>query len=434
MSPIAEGFLVLGIGLLLIGLRVPIGLALGAVSFGGLVHVIGFDPALSLVGRLPYEFAATWEFSAIPMFILMGTVAFHSGMTTSLYRAASLWLGRLPGGLAIATNFACAGFGAASGSTLATTVAMGKIAIPEMLKYRYHPGLATAACASGGTLAAVIPPSIALIVYGILAEVSIAQLFVAGVLPGLLTAVVYGGMILVRCSLDRSLAPPLEVRPELREKLWALWEVWPLPTLALAVIGGIYGGIMSPTEAGAFGAFVSVLIALFQRRLSLSVLRSSLRDAMVTTALILFVAIGALMLSRYMAMVGLPGFIAGTVVGWSLDPLLLILATSLVFVLLGMFLDPLGIMLITIPIFLPLFTALGYDLIWFGIIVVKFIEIGLLTPPVGMNVFAVATLVEGQIRLETIFRGVLWFLLAEIVVMIALFSFPGIITWLPSLM
>jgi len=434
VSPLAQGGIALALLLVLIALRFPIGLALGLVSFGGLSLVLGFDAALSYVGRIPYEFAGSFEFSAIPMFILMGAIAYHSGMTASIYTAARLWMGRLPGGLAVATNFACAGFGAASGSTLATTVAMGKIGIPEMLRYKYHPGLATAACACGGTLAAVIPPSIALIVYGILTEVSIAKLFVAGILPGLLTAVAYGGMIILRCMANPSLAPRLDERPSWPEKLSALREVWPLPVLALIIIGGIYSGVMSPTEAGGAGALTAVVIAVTQRRLTFAGLRQSLREAMVTTAIILFVAIGALMLSRYMAVIGLPNFIASFATGMTADPLVIILFASLVFLLLGMFLDPLGIMLITIPIFLPLFRELNYDLIWFGIIVVKFIEIGLLTPPVGLNVFAVSTLVRGQIDLHVIFRGILWFLVAEAFVMTLLFSFPEIATWLPTLM
>lgn len=434
MSPVGQGFIAIAVLLLLIGLRFPVGLALVLVAFGGMVTFLGFDPAFSLIGKIPYEFAATYEFSAIPMFILMGSIAFQSGLTGSLYSAARLWFGWMPGGLAVATNFACAGFGAASGSTLATTVAMGKIGIPEMLRYGYNPGLATASCACGGTLAAIIPPSIALIVYGIIAEVSIAKLFVAGILPGLLTAAAYAAMIATRCLANPQLAPPLADRPAFREKMAALAEIWPLPLLILIVIGGIYGGIASPTEAGAVGAATAVLLAVVQRRLTFTMLRQALREATLTTAVILFVAIGALMLSRYMALLGVPGFIADTMTASNLSPLVLILAASLVFILLGMFLDPLGIMLITVPIFLPLFKEVGYDLVWFGIIVVKFIEIGLLTPPVGLNVFAVSTLVKGQIGLEAIFKGIGWFLAAEAVVMALLFGFPEIATWLPTLM
>jgi tripartite ATP-independent transporter DctM subunit len=368
------------------------------------------------------------------MFIFMGTLVVHTGMASSLFQAGRLWLGRLPGGLAVATNFAAAGFGAASGSSLATAVAMGRIGIPEMLRLGYHPGLASAVCACGGTLAALIPPSIPLLVYGILAEQSVAKLFIAGVVPGLLTAVIYAAFIVGRCIADPSLAPQDDVAARWRDKLAVLPDVWPLPVLVIVVLGGIYGGFTSPTEAGALGGFGALVIALVRRRLSFALLRQSLSDAMLSTSSILFIAIGGLMLSRYMALAGLPAFIARAALGWSLDPLALIAVTSVVYLVLGMFLDPLGIMLLTIPVFLPMFKALGYDLVWFGVIVVKYIEIGLLTPPVGLNVFAVKSVVGERIALETIFRGVGWFLAAEALVMAILLGFPQVTLWLPGLM
>lgn len=434
MSGVVESLFVVGAALVLIGLRVPIGLALGTAAFAGLVSRIGFSPTVGLVAQLPYEFAATWEFSAIPMFIFMGTLVVHTGMASSLFQAGRLWLGRLPGGLAVATNFAAAGFGAASGSSLATAVAMGRIGIPEMLRLGYHPGLASAVCACGGTLAALIPPSIPLLVYGILAEQSVAKLFIAGVVPGLLTALIYAAFIVGRCIADPSLAPQDDAAASWRDKLAVLPDVWPLPVLVIAVLGGIYGGFTSPTEAGALGGFGALVIALLRRRLSFALLRQSLSDAMLSTSSILFIAIGGLMLSRYMALAGLPTLIAQVALGWSLDPLALILVTSVVYLVLGMFLDPLGIMLLTIPVFLPMFKALGYDLVWFGVIVVKYIEIGLLTPPVGLNVFAVKSVVGERIALETIFRGVGGFLVAEALVMAILLGFPQVTLWLPGLM
>jgi len=433
VTPLDTGFVGVAAILLLIALRVPIGVALGVVSFAGIWSIIGLKPALSMLGRLPFEFSASWEFSAVPMFLLMGSIAFFSGMTASLYKAARLWLGGLPGGLAVATNFACALFGAACGSSLATVAAMGKIGIPEMRRYRYDVGLATAVCACGGTLAALIPPSIAFIVYGILAEQSVAKLFLAGVVPGLLTAAAYAAMIVGRCMMDPSLAPRLPERPAWRLRFAALAEIWPLPLLIIGVLGVIYGGIATPTEAGAFGAMLALAIAAFQGQLKWRHLRQALRDAALTTAMIMFVAIGAVMLSRYLALAGLPKWIAINVTAWELSPLLLILATSFVYLVLGCFLDPIGLMLLTIPIFLPLFQSLGYDLVWLGVIIVKFIEIGLLTPPVGLNVYAAKTLVP-DVPLETIFRGVSWFLVAEAGVMVLLFSFPQLSLWLPGLM
>ncbi|MGH8700131.1 MAG: TRAP transporter large permease, partial [Burkholderiales bacterium] len=409
MTPLETGFIGVGVMLLLIGLRVPIGVALGVVSFAGIWSLIGFKPALSMLGRLPFEFSASWEFSAIPMFLLMGGIAFFSGMTASLYKAARLWLGGLPGGLAVATNFACALFGAVCGSSLATVVAMGKIGIPEMRRYGYNVGLATAVCACGGTLAALIPPSIAFIVYAILAEQSVAKLFLAGIIPGILTAIAYAVIIVGRCVADPALAPPVQERPSWPARFAVLAEIWPLPLLIVGVMGVIYGGIATPTEAGAIGALLSIGIAAVQRQLRWEHLRRALRDAAVTTAVIMFVAIGAVMLSRYLALSGLPKWIAVTVTAWELSPLLLMLVTSFIYLVLGCFLDPIGLMLITIPIFLPLFQTLGYDLVWLGVIIVKFIEIGLLTPPVGLNVYAAKTLVP-DVPLETIFRGVGWFL------------------------
>lgn len=433
MTPLDQSFVGLGVILLLIALRVPIGLALALVATIGTSLLIGWRGALALMGRIPFEFAASWEFSAVPAFLLMGAIAYRSGMTGSIFEAARLWLGRLPGGLAVATNFAAAGFGAACGSSLATTVAMGKIAVPEMLRWRYEPGLATATCACAGTLAALIPPSIPFIVYAILAEQSVSKLFLAGVIPGILTAVAYAVMIVGRCVLNPALAPAIPERPGWGERFAALARMWELPVLALLVLGGIYGGIVTPTEAGAVGAVLAALLAAAKGALSWTILRDSLREAAHTTAAILFIAIGAVMLARYLALTGLPLFIADAIAAWSIDPLLFIVLSAAIFLVLGMFLDPFGIMVISVSVMLPAYERLGYDLIWFGVILVKYIEIGLITPPVGLNVFAAKSIAPPEIALETIFRGVGWFLVAEAVVMALLLGFPGLSLWLPNL-
>lgn len=434
MSDVGLGFVGIAAILLLIGLRVPVGLALGIVAVFGLVEFLGVDPTLGLLGALPFEFSARWELSAIPMFLLMGTIAYHSGMTATLYKAARLWLGFLPGGLAVASNFACAGFAAASGSSLATTVAMGRIAIPEMLEYGYDKGLATGVVASAGNLGSMIPPSVLMILYAVFAEQSVAQLFIAGILPGLLTAGIYAVMIVVRCRLDRRLAPRVEEEISWRQKFEALATIWPLPVLILAVIGGIYGGVVSPTEAGAFGAVLAFVIAALQGRMSRAVLRRSVLEAIESTATIFFVAIGAILLTRFMALSGVPEYLAELMGSWVIDPLLLVIGTSLIYLVLGMFLDPIGLMLLTLPILLPLFDALDLHPIWIGILVVKYVEIGLMTPPVGLNVYAVKTIVGDEVPLETIFKGVLWFLACEVVIVALLIAFPGITLYLPSLM
>ena len=404
------------------------------VFIGGVSLLKGWDVAAGMLRTEPFDFAAHWSFSAIPMFLLMGAVAHHSGISTALFRAARIWLGGLPGGLAVAANFACAGFAAASGSSTATAAALGRISVPEMTAAGYDPGLSTGTVASAGTLGAMIPPSIAFVLYGIFAEVSISKLFIAGVLPGLFTAGVYAAMIMIRCKINPKLGPPYKSDAGWSEKLNALKEVWPLLALILAIIGGLYAGLVTPTEAGAFGAFVSVVVAFIQGRLNWVVFRDSVFEALSGTARIFWVAIGAVLLTRFLAMTGAEGFLKEMVGSWAADPVLLVLAASLIYVVLGMFLDPLGLLLLTLPLLLPMFEALNLDLIWFGVLVVKYIEIGLLTPPVGLNVYVIKSVVGEDISLETIFKGVAWFLVCEAIVVVILVMFPGISLYLPSLM
>lgn len=437
MSALSVLLITLSSILILIGLRVPIGVAIGVVSFLGFWMLRNLNVAMSVIRDTPFVFAASWDLTAIPMFLLMGAIANNSGISTALFRAARVWFGGLPGGLAVATNMACAGFAAASGSSVASAAAMARLAIPEMLKHGYDKGLASGVVASAGTLAALIPPSILFVLYGIFAEVSIVQLLIAGVIPGLLTAAVYTTMIIVRCKLDPSLAPSLEFedrRSLWRERWTSLGEVWPLLALILGIIGGLYGGVVTPTEAGAAGAFLAAAIGVMRRKLSLAAFLNSLRDAMVTTAQLFFVGVGAVLYTRLLALAGVGPMFADMIGSWALDPVLLVIAASIIYLILGAFLDPLGIILITIPILVPMFTALNLDLVWFGVLVVKYVEIGLLTPPVGFNVYVVKNAVGDTIPLETIFRGCFWFLGCEIIIMTLLIAFPQLSLWLPATM
>jgi tripartite ATP-independent transporter DctM subunit len=434
LSPVVLGFAGIGLILLLLALRVPIGVALGLVSLAGIAVLRGVDVSLGTLRAIPYDFAASWSLSAIPMFILMGAVMHHSGISAHLFSAARAWLGRLPGGLAVATNFACAGFAAASGSSVATSATIGRIAIPEMLQAGYDKALATSVVASAGTLGALIPPSILFILYGIFAEQSITRLLIAGILPGLLTAFIYAAMIIIRCSLDPKLAPRSTEQVALAEKLRALGPVWPVIVLIVGIIGGLYTGVVTPTEAGAFGAALAFVIVGLQGKLSWSVARDSVIEATTATSRLLFVAVGAILLSHFMALAGVPAYMGNLMEAWSVDPLLLVLGTSIIYLILGMFLDPLGILLLTLPIILPMFERLNLDLIWLGVIVVKYLEIGLLTPPVGFQVYIVKSVVGDEVSLETIFRGVSWFLACEVVIMALLIAFPQISLFLPSLM
>lgn len=435
MAPIEVGFAGLGLVLVLLALRVPIAVSLGSVSIIGIYIIRGPSAAFGALGTLPYDFAAHWTLAAVPMFLLLGAVCYHSGLTGGLYDAARLWFNRLPGGLAVASNFASAGFAAVSGSSVATSAAMGRLAIPEMLAMKYDKALATGTIAAAGTLGVLIPPSIPFVIYGWYTEQPIGKLLIAGVLPGLLTATCYALMIILRCSLNRNLAPQVPEAVASREKWKALGKIWPLPVLILGVIGGIYGGITTPSEAGAFGAFLACVIAITQGRMNWQVFRDSITEALRTTSSILFIAIGAILLTRFLAVAGVPTFVTEKVVGdFALDPLTLILAMSVVYIVLGMFLDPLGLMLLTLPVFLPMFEALNLDLIWLGVLVVKYLEIGVLTPPVGLNVYVVKGVVGDAVPLGTIFLGVTWFLACEVVTMTLLIAYPEISLFLPSLM
>lgn len=418
----------------LLALRVPIAIALGGVSLVGLSLIRGPTATLGIFGNLPMEFGASWQLSTIPMFLLMGSVAYHSGMTSSLFSAARLWLGNLPGGLAVATNFASAGFAAASGSSLATSAAMGRLAIPEMLKAKYDPGLATACVAASGTLGALIPPSIMFVIYGWYTQTSIGALLVAGIIPGLLTAVIYSAMIIIRCKLNPSLAPPLNENASWREKFQILSSIWPIPLLVFFVAGSIFGGFATATEAGALGAFFAIVIATLRGGMTRKVFRDSVVEALGSTASIFFVAISTLLFTRFLAFAGLPTFLAQQVAILGLDPLVLTLAFSAIYLLLGMFLDPLGVLLLTLPVVFPIMKTVGMDPLWMGVILVKYLEIGMITPPVGLNVYVVNSVAGKLVSLPTIFKGITWFLIAEIVIMALLIGFPSLSTFLPSLM
>src|SRR5215813_9629007 len=436
MDPLTLALGSLGLMLVLLALRLPFGVAMGLVAFLGFWYVRNFDVALSVLRDAPFTFGASWELSAIPMFLLMGAVAGNSGIGTALFRAALAWFGWMPGGLAVATNWACAGFGAASGSSVAAAAVMARLAVPEMLKHKYDKGLATGVCASGGTLDALIPPSILFVIYGVFAEVSVPKLLIAGVLPGLLTAAVYMIMIMVRCSLNPSLAPPVAFADRAalwRERRASLAGIWPILVLIVGVIGGLYAGVITPTEGGAVGATLAAVIGIAQRKLTLAGFLESLEDAM-TTAQLFFVGIGAILYTKFLALSGTADMFKQLIGQWALDPLLLVIAVSIVYIILGTFMDPLGMILLTIPVFVPMIASLDLDLVWFGVLVVKYIGISLLTPPVGFNIYVVATATNNEIPLKTIYRGCYWFLVSEIFIMALLIAFPQISLWLPGKM
>ena len=434
MSMLDIGFASVAMVLLLIALRAPIGIVLLLVSFCGLWAALGLKVAWGIASAIPFDFIANWAFSAVPMFLLMGFIASNGGLTDGLFRALKILLRWLPGGLACAGVGACALFSAASGSSVATAAAMSKIAVPEMLKQRYDKALATGTIASAGTLGSLIPPSILMIVYAIFANVSIGKLFMAGFLPGLLSAVMYMLMIVIRVRLNPELAPRDVARPAPGETLSALREVWPLPTLILGVLGGIFMGIMTPTEAGAVGASLAMILAAIRRRLSWEVVRTAVRDAAIGTSTVFVIAVGATMFTSFMGLTGVPRAISAGLLSIGDDPITLIIMIGVVYVLLGMFIESIGIMLLTLPIFFPLLQAANVDMIWFGIIVIKLLEIGMITPPVGLNCYVISSSLRGVVNLTTIFRGALWFIATDLVTLGLIIAFPAIALWLPSIM
>jgi len=427
LTDIQIGFAGIAVLLTLIALRVPIALALISVSFTGISFLVSSKAAWGALGVIPYSFTATWHLSSIPMFVLMGFFCYHAGLTTGLFKAARMWLSALPGGLAVAGVLGCTGFAAVTGSSIACAAAMGRIAAPEMLKYRYDPGLATGTIAAAGTIGALIPPSILFILYGIIAKVQVSQLFLAGTVIGLITVVAYTLVIVVRVMLNPALAPAVEEHIGWAERFAVLREVWPVLVLVLGVFGGLFAGIFTPTEAGGVGASMSLAIAFVRRSMTLQGIWSSLMETLTISASIFIIAVGASMLTRFFTFSGVGDALADAVLELGVSPLLLILAITLLYLLLGMFLEPIGAMLLTLPILLPLVENAGIELLWFGVLVAKLLEIGMITPPIGLNVFVLKGVMGDRISTGTIFAGVAYFILADLTIIALMILFPEII-------
>lgn len=434
MDNVTIGFTGLGIGLLLVALRVPIGVALGLVSFAGIGIILNARAAWGMLTAVPFNFVGDWNLTAIPMFLLMGYIAASTGLSKGLFGAMRIFLSRLPGGLAVASVGACGLLSAAAGSSVAVSAAFARIATPEMLRYRYDPGLASGVIASAGTLGSMIPPSILMILYAYVAEVSIAKVFMAGFLPGLLSALMFAAMIIIRVKLNPKLAPPIEETFTRQQKLEALRDIWPLPVLIIGVLVGIFAGLFTPTEGGAVGAALATLLALARRTLTWTSLKSSFALTLGGTASIFMVVIGTVLLGRFMALSGVPTFITDWFMGFGTGQFAIILGVTLLYLVLGCFVDSIGLLLLTLPIVLPLARNTGIDLIWFGIILVKLLELGLVTPPVGLNVYVTKSALGNLVSLPTVFRGVGWFIGTDLITLALLIAFPWITLVLPSMM
>lgn len=429
-DPLVVGITAFLVLIFLLAITVPIGVAMMLCGVGGLAMIIGLVPSLSLFGTTVMQSVVTYDLSIIPLFILMGALASRSGLSQELYDAFNAWLGGFRGGLALATVGACGAFAAICGSSVATAATMSKVALPEMKKYRYSDSMATGSVAAGGIIGILIPPSVILVLYGLLTESSIGDLFIAGFLPGILTIIVF--MIVI--SIVTRLHPesgPAGVKSTWKQKLNATLKTWAITALFATVIGGIYFGVFTPTEAAGVGAFGALFIAFSRKRLNREMMKETLLETGQTSAMIFTILIGAITLNNLVIFSGLANALADFVSGLDISPATVMLIILLMYLIMGCFLDALAMILLTVPIFYPIVLDLGYDPIWFGIIVVMVVELGLITPPIGMNVFVIKGMAQ-SVPLVSIYKGVLPFVIGQVVLIIAVFLIPEIALWLPE--
>jgi tripartite ATP-independent transporter DctM subunit len=425
----AVGVLVL---VILLCLGMNIGLTMAVVGFAGVWMARGFNPAFGMLKTIPFSNAMNYSFTVIPLFILMGQFAFHSGMSADLFSAADKWLGRFKGGLAMATVAACAGFAAICGSTAATAATMCVVALPEMRRHGYQDSIATGAIAAGGTLGILIPPSTGFIIYGIIAEQSIGRLFAAGVFPGIVLAVCYIISIAVQVRLHPELAPGT-VKYPLKEMIVSLKGTIGMFILFFAVIGGMFANLFTASEAAAIGAALSLSFMVIKGKFTWKTFVMALRETVKTTAMVFLILIGAYIFGTFLAITRLPMFLANYVNGLDVNRFVILAIIVIIYIILGCLMDSLAMVTLTVPIFLPIVKNLGFDPIWYGVLMVMVMEMGLITPPVGMNVYIVAGVAK-EVPLMTIFRGVTPMIFGMAAAIVIVIAFPQLSMWLPNLL
>ena len=443
---IGIGGVVLLIALVAIGVRVYVAAAL--TGFLGLLALKGWNVAAAVAGTIPHSKTVTYPLSVLPLFILIGFLAFHAGLTAKLFEAARRWIGWVPGGLAVSTVFASAGFAAVSGASTATAAVFSRVAIPDMLKARYGKRLTAGVIAAGGTLASLIPPSAILVIYAIIVEESVGKLLLAGLLPGVVSVLIYAALIVGMCTFRPDLGRPIRGFTW-GERFASLPGALPIVLVVGIIFGALYSGVATPTEAGALGAMVVFGMYAFRawRERSVELMGSRLREALMETAkltVMIFTLIwGVFLFVRFLGFAGLPEAFADWVVTLDMPPLLIIICILLAYAVLGMFMDAIGMLVLTLPVVYPAVIALGYDPIWFGIVVVKMAEICLITPPIGLNCFVVAGVARElrgtdggslAIPLQDVFRGIGPFFVADVLTVAVLLAFPSIVLWLPETM
>ena len=439
MDPHLIGYGGFAVVLVLLAFRVPIAIALGSVATCGMLLAYAWTPWLpfslsaaippvsSLLGSTPLDFINSYALSTVPLFIFVGHLAFQAGFTTDIYAAARVWL-------AIASIIGCGGFSAISGSSVACAAAMGRVAVPEMLESNYSRALATGSVAIGGTLGSLIPPSILFIIFGVFAEQSIAKLFVAAAIPGLISLIGYIVIVVIWVKLRPQDAPQPELTNVREKRGQALAKCWPILLLFAVIIGGIYLGAFTPTEAAGVGAIATLILGVVLRRLDIAKIKEALREAVSQSGQLFAIAIAGKLFVNFIALTNVAAQLTGWIGSAELSVFVVMGLIVLLYLILGMMLDPLGIILLTLPLTLPVVESYGLDLIWYGVIVVKLLEMGLVTPPIGLNVFVIKSIVGDRIPLERIFAGVSFFLISDVIVMGLLLAFPILSLYLPSLL
>jgi C4-dicarboxylate transporter DctM subunit len=422
------GFIVL-FALMAAGL--PIGVAMGMVGFFGLMLILPAQAALAKMAIAPYDLVSSYTFATLPLFLLMGHVLLATGQGGTLFSVTKKWFGRVAGGLAMATVAGCAAFGAVCASSIATAVTLGLVAIPEMKKAKYDGGFANGTVAAGGTIGSLIPPSGFMIIYGILTENSIAKLFVGGIIPGIIVSISYIIMIGIRCLIKPELGPPGE-KVSMIDKVRTLWEIWEIILLGAVSIGGLLLGIFTSTEAGAVGAFGAFLSAIARRKLTWAKTKEAILETMKTAGMIYAVMIGATLFNYFMAASNLPEHLFNWITSFQLSPMGVMTFLVIIYIVMGALMDETSTQLLTIPIFYPLILKLGFDPIWFGVLQARLLQIGMIAPPVGINVFVIAGL-DKTVPMATVYKGVIPFLFMDMITLAVFMIWPQTILWLPSL-
>lgn len=435
MEPLTIGYLGAALLFVFLAAGIPVSVSMGVIGIGGML--LGAGPLLTMgqLSVLPFWVVNNYAFAVLPMFVLMGVLAESSGVTTQVFQAADLWLRRFRGGLYHAVIVGSAIFAAVSGSTIVNAVVFTRIAFPQMIKFGYSKSLSLGAIAGAGSFAAMIPPSITMVIYAIITEQSVGQLLIAGVIPGILTAIVYLGGVTILVRIKPDLAPPIEAPVTWPERWRAAGQVWPILILMILVLGGIYTGLFPPSAAGAAGAFGAFCLAVFKKRgFRGGWLTSALRDAASISCIIFVILIGGLLLSRMLVVVGVIDDMVGQITAIASSPVRFMIMASILYIVLGCFLDTTSMMIVTLPFLFPVVTALEIDPIWFGIVLVKLIEISVVTPPVGINLFAVLGAVGKEADFRHVALGVIPFIFFDLIVLTLLIIFPELATWLPNKM